>query len=96
MLQAISGSASLAGYEIPSDSTAHEYLGDIEAAVARASELTWHLRAFSEGGDPVTEATDISRLVDDTVRVMRSTVGAKVRLHLDLEAGLPNVQCDPD
>jgi signal transduction histidine kinase/CheY-like chemotaxis protein len=73
----------------PSDpATLETSLSEVESAVRRAVGLASQLLAFSESRRPVMRPVDVSRLMDDAMRLIRSTLERSVVLSGSIEPGL--------
>lgn len=94
MLMAIAGNAALARAEARDDSPIQLYLGEIEFAIERASELTRQLQHYAGGGAQVVESVDLNALLTETVRVLRPTFGEGITVEVESEEGLPEIQAD--
>jgi len=94
LLMGILGNAGLALAEAPAPSTAHETLKDIEASARRAADLTRQLLAYSGKGKFVVERTDLSRLVEESARLLLPALSRHATVAWDLAAGLPSVEGD--
>ncbi|HWA55995.1 MAG TPA: ATP-binding protein [Gemmatimonadales bacterium] len=88
LLMGILGNAALALGEVPPESPLVDQIREIEAAARRAADLTRQLLAYSGKGKFVVERVDLSRLVEETVRVLLQTMspGISVRWELDRTA----------
>lgn len=93
LLTAVLGNAALA--RAPDGGESEEFLGRIEAAAARASELCTQILAYAGGGAVAHGAVDLSALVREVSRLLEVTTGPGVRLSLALADGLPAVEGDP-
>ncbi len=95
LLTGILGNASLARLELrPDQQPAEVALGYVEQASHRAAELCKQLLAYAGKGRFIVEPLDLSRLIQDTVPLLRSSVSKKAELHLQLAPGLPSFQGD--
>lgn len=75
-----------------------ELATDIQEALESAwhgSELTKSLLAFARRQPLQPVATDVNRLVSNTVRLLQRLLGEDVEVQLELAAGLPAVLVDP-
>lgn len=70
------------------ENTLQTSLGEIESAVRRAVGLASQLLAFSESRRPVMRPVDVSRLIDDAMRLIRSTLDRRVILSGSIDADL--------
>lgn len=95
LLTGILGNASLARLELqPGQQQADLALGYVEQASHRAAELCKQLLAYAGKGRFIVEPLDLSRLIQDTVPLLKSSVSKKAELHLHLAPCLPSFQGD--
>ena len=94
LLVAIMGNAGLATMELPLDSPAHAYLGEIETASQRAADLARQMLAYSGKGQFIVSWIDLGGLVKEMGNLLRASLPGKVQLHYQLSASLPQIQCD--
>lgn len=96
LMTAVLGYASLAGMQAVKSSPLASYLGAIEQAAVRASELCRKLFAYAGGGPVVTRPVDLSALVGDADGPMRGATPAGADLRVDLADSPPLIDADPD
>lgn len=89
-LMVIMGHVTLAREATPSERL--EMLQDAQQAVMGASRLTAQLLAFSRGGQPKRETTDIGRMLRDTVAM--AGAGSRMRVELDVPDTLWHANVD--
>ncbi|MCU1239062.1 MAG: sensor hybrid histidine kinase [Candidatus Solibacter sp.] len=94
LLTSIMGYASLANSEVTAGSLAGTYLEQVLSAASSAAELTQQMLAYSGRGQFVLERVDLSRMVEQTVRLLESVISKKAVLTLDLAPDLPMVEGD--
>jgi PAS domain S-box-containing protein len=95
LLTGILGNASLARLELqPSQDQADLALGYVEQASLRAAELCKQLLAYAGKGRFLVEPLDLSRLIEETVPLLRASVSKKADLQCHLAPGLPSFQGD--
>ena len=94
LLTGILGNATLALGSIANPRFVERALRDITGASERAADLTRQLLAYSGKGRVVVQPVDVSRLVSGIVPLVKASFPRKVRLVLNLEAGLPAVEAD--
>ncbi len=94
LLTGIMGNASLLGYELPRDSHLHPHLRQIESAALRAAELCQQMLAYSGKGRFVVGPVDLGTLIQETVPLLRASIGKSVRLQFRLADRLPTVMAD--
>ncbi|HSV74048.1 MAG TPA: GAF domain-containing protein [Chthonomonadales bacterium] len=95
LLMAIIGNLDLAISVGAMDAPARAHVSEAEAAARRAADLTRQMLAYSGRGRFVVEPTDLSRLVSEMASLLRTSIPRRVRLDMQLGAGLPCVQGDP-
>lgn len=89
------GHAELALMELPAASPAATHVGQILKATQRAAELSRQMLAYSGKARLVLEPVNLSRLIQDTNRMLEISVSKKIRLRYQLAEGLPAVLADP-
>ena len=94
LLMGILGNAGLALADVHASSPTHDTLQDIEASARRAADLTRQLLAYSGKGKFVVERTELSRLVEESARLMVPALSRHATLVWDLTPGLPPVEAD--
>lgn len=94
-LMAILANTELAQLRLPSDSSVHKQLMQIEQIVQRAAELTRQLLAYAGKGQLELKPVDLNTIVAETVELLRSTVAKTVPLHMQLGADLPTITAEP-
>lgn len=94
LLVPILGNAELALQELPPASAVHGYVREIVAAAERAAQLARQMLAYSGRGRFVSEATDLSLLIEDMADLLRASVARGLALELDLAPDLPPVDAD--
>jgi PAS domain S-box-containing protein len=73
-----------------------KYIDVAAAAANRAAALTQRLLAFSRRQSLDTRAVDVNALVSSLEDLLVRTVDEKIRIRLDLKAGLPAALADPN
>jgi PAS domain S-box-containing protein len=94
LVAAISGNAEIAARELGPQHRATRSLLEILAASGRAAQVVRQIVAFSRPTDPATEIVDLSRLIEEVGRLLRSTLPAGVELEVQLDPDAPNVRAD--
>ena len=94
LLVGILGNASLALDNTPSSNPNRTLLQDIVNAGQRAADLTRQLLAYAGKGRFVVEPLDVSALIKDIAALIQTSIPRNVQVHLDVPAGLPNVEAD--
>ena len=95
ILSSVLGNADLALTSLPSYSPARENLAEIMRASGRAAALCREMLAYSGRGKFVTEAIDLSALIEGMLDLLKSTISKKAHLDLHLAKGLPPLEGDP-
>ncbi|MCX7616691.1 PAS domain S-box protein [Tepidiforma sp.] len=94
LLVGILGNAGLALAELPPESPVRETVAEIELAGQRAADLARQMLAYSGRGKFVVQPLSLNGVVEEMAHLLRVSVGAGVRLVLDLAPGLPAVVGD--
>jgi len=94
LLVGIMGNAGLASESLPVGHAVHDQLDEIVLAAQKAANLTRQMLAYAGKGKVVLERVDLSKLILDTERLLRTSLLKKVDLRLDLETDLPCVEAD--
>jgi PAS domain S-box-containing protein len=94
LLVGIMGNASLASDSLPADHAVRDQLDEIVLAGQKAANLTRQMLAYAGKGKFVVERLDLSTLILDTERLLRTSLLKNVNLRLNLEANLPRVEAD--
>jgi PAS domain S-box-containing protein len=94
LLMGILGNAGLALAEVVPASPVHDFIKDIESSARRAADLTRQLLAYSGKGKFVVEKVDLSRLVEESARLMLPAVSRQATVIWELTPGLHRVEGD--
>lgn len=94
VLSAIRGNADLAMLDLSPNHPVLENIKQIQAASARATQLVQRIVAFSRPREPVMEMMDLSGVITEVVRLLRSALPAGVELRTQLHSA-PKVAADP-
>jgi PAS domain S-box-containing protein len=94
-LGVILGNARLALDDLAPDSPLREKIERIRVAAEHASGLTGQMLTYAGEGPVDLAPLDLSELVAELLDLLRSTVGEKCRLEVDLARDLPAVAGDP-
>ena len=94
LLAAMVGNLDLAMDTLPRASSEMELVQQAYQAARRASDLTRQLLAYSGKGQFRVDRLDLSNLVEENARMLRSAVPRNVVLNLDLGAALPSIAAD--
>ncbi len=94
ILAAIQGNTALALEDSASNPRVIESLAEIQKATTRARDLVQQILSFSRR-QPTTLATiSLLPVVEESARLLRSTLPARLALRMELAAQLPNVVAD--
>lgn len=94
LLTTILGYVKLLGRDLKDDEPRLQKLLQIEKSATRAAELTGQLLAFSRQHPTVLEVTDLNRIVQETMSMLRSTLPTSIELNADLYPDLKAVEVD--
>jgi PAS domain S-box-containing protein len=94
ILLAILGNVDLVLREVPRRSPIRESVEDIELAAQRAADLTRQMLAYAGRGQFEVKALNLTGLVEETERLLRSSVSKTIFLTLHLRRDLPLVRAD--
>jgi len=95
LLTGVLGNASMARATLNPDPKLHEFLTTIETAARRAADLCRQLLAYAGRGSLQEMPMDMSRLVRETVDLLKVSVSKRVNLEFDMAESLPAVSIDP-
>jgi PAS domain S-box-containing protein len=94
LLVGVMGNAGLAAESLPAGHAVRDQLNEIVLAGQKAAHLTRQMLAYAGKGKFVMEKLDLSIIIRDTERLLRSSILKNVDLRLDLGANLPCVEAD--
>jgi signal transduction histidine kinase/CheY-like chemotaxis protein len=94
LLAGIMGYADLALLGLPDGEPAREDIEVIRKTVRRAADLTRQMLAYSGKGKFLVEAVDLSRVVEESKKILAMSVSKKATVTYNLAADLPAVQAD--
>ena len=94
ILAAIMGNAHLAVQDVGPEHPAKESLREIEKAGARAKELVRRIMAFGRPKEPHLGQIDLASVVQEVLRLLRSTLPATVELRTRFADGVHQVLAD--
>jgi len=77
------------------DARLGKYLEQARLASTRARDLILKMLTFSRGQRGERELLSLSPLINESVKLLRSTLPSTVELETDLAADVPAVQVDP-
>ncbi len=94
LTMAILGGATLALLRLPDPNPARDHVAQVERAARRATDLCHHLQTYGGEARGVTEWVDLSSLVDELLRLMRTVVPEHLTVERNLTPGLPVIEAD--
>jgi signal transduction histidine kinase len=94
LLVGVVGNASLLLLDLPPGSPFRPTAEEIQQAGERAAELVRQLLAYAGKGKVVVERCNASRLVEETVVLLKSVISKKVALEYRLVEDLPEIEAD--
>ena len=94
ILASILGNVALAREDVSPSSQAQESLGEIYKAASRARDLVKQILAFSRRQHTHYQKTALGPVVSETVRMLRSTLPARVVIEEHYAANTPDVLAD--
>ncbi|HEY4248212.1 MAG TPA: ATP-binding protein [Lacunisphaera sp.] len=83
LLTAVVGNANLAKFDLPPGAPAHELLGNIEQAAARASALCHQMLAYAGRTSVAFAEVDLNRLIDDTFQLLEPGLNKKIEFQFE-------------
>ena len=95
LIAAVIGNAELALRRIEAGHPAHTCLVEIRTATARATDLVRQIVAFARPREPTMEVVSLAKVIEEVVRMLRSTLPAGVELSLTIGPKVPPVLADP-
>jgi PAS domain S-box-containing protein len=95
LIAAIVGNAELAIRRLELSHPSRACLLEIRTATTRATDLVRQIVAFSRPREPAMEVVALAHVVEEVVRLLRSTLPAGVELSLTIGPGVPPVLADP-
>lgn len=94
VLQAIAGSAVMAGRETENPEAVHRRLDAVAAAVSRGAAITHRLLAFARRGERRVEAIDPAALLIGLKEILAPALGPNVEIRIEAATGLPALLAD--
>jgi PAS domain S-box-containing protein len=94
ILLAIRGNTRLALADVPDDSPALESLQEIDKASVRATELVRRILTFSRQEEPTRELIPLQPVIEEALRLLRSTLPAMTELRSQFDGGVPRTVAD--
>jgi PAS domain S-box-containing protein len=95
LIAAIGGNAELAIRQTEPVHPARACLNEIRTATVRATDLVRQIVAFSRPREPAMEVVTLTDVVDDVVKLLRSSLPAGIDLSLTIGPDVPPVLADP-
>jgi len=94
ILMAIFGNADLALMHLDDQSPVVDHLSRIQAAAARAADLTKQMLAYSGKGRFIVESLDLNGLIEKMLPMLKVSISINTTVKLNLQSTLPMVQAD--
>jgi signal transduction histidine kinase/CheY-like chemotaxis protein len=94
LLTSITGYASLAVMDLAPNSPASRHIEQVLAASKSAADLTRQILAYAGRSQFLLEPMDLSDMVENTGRLLESTLSRKAALKLELASDLPQIEAD--
>ena len=94
ILSAILGYSSYLKGVVYQDEKVYAHLDTIERSALRAAELTSQLLTFARGGTYLVGPMNIHDLIEETVRLLRASIGKSIAIETDLAASSPIIVGD--
>ncbi len=95
LLVGILGNVGLALMDMTPESTAREYLQDVEHAARRAADLAKQMLAYSGKGKFVVKRLDLQTLIEEMSHLLQTSISKKAVVKFDFSANVPPVEADP-
>ncbi len=94
LLVGVIGNISLAIDTLPPSSPVLKYLTEVDKASQRASELVEQMLAYSGKGRLALRKVDLNNMIEETIRLMGTSLPRHVQLELDLGRPLSTIDAD--
>lgn len=94
-LMSILGNAELAQFEIASANPAHNYLSAVISAARKAAELCQQMLAYAGKANFKLVYADINAMITEMAQILKTSLGKRVTMHLQLSEDLHKVHIDP-
>jgi len=94
LLTSITGYASLAAMDLPVAAPANRHLAQVLAASKSAADLTRQILAYAGRSQFLLEPLDLSKMVQNTQRLLESTLSRKATIKLALAPNVPTIEGD--
>ena len=95
ILSIIMGYSALLGEDLPDSGELRENLDMVERAAHRARGLVEQILSFSRAGEPVMRPIVVQPVIEEGLKLMRSTLPATIEIRSDIDAGMAKVRVDP-
>jgi signal transduction histidine kinase/ActR/RegA family two-component response regulator len=95
ILQAIMNSSALVAKTIEPSHEAHEYLGTLDMATTRASELVRRILTFGRPSEQHKASIRLDDVVREALTLVRSTLPANIVMRTEFVDPLPSIFADP-
>ncbi|VTR99722.1 ATP-binding protein [Tuwongella immobilis] len=96
LLTTMLGYANLIRADLPKHSPLLEWLEEIEKSANRAADLCKQMLAYAGKGRYEVGPRDLSKLVRESVQLLRLSISKQANLTLNLASGIPAIQADPN
>jgi PAS domain S-box-containing protein len=94
VITAILGNVEIASRALPPDHRAQRSLGHITQAATRAADLIKRILTFSRRREPQRSRLPLQPIVEEALKLLRSTLLPRVEIRSHFEAGAPAVLAD--
>ena len=94
LLTAMVGNVNLAQANATAGRPVEKHLQAVERAVAKATELTRQMLAYSGRGSFVVRLQDLNTVIREMTDLLRASISKKIRLEMELGEGLPPLEAD--
>jgi PAS domain S-box-containing protein len=95
ILTAILGQTALAAGQLPAGHPVQEALATVTKAGGRAAQLVRQILTFSRHQEPERQVIQPDAVVDEALKLMRSTLPAPVAIETDFASDIPAIKVDP-
>ncbi|TWI72260.1 PAS domain S-box-containing protein [Desulfobotulus alkaliphilus] len=95
ILAAIQGNLELALLDTPVSSPAHDSLGKAGTAVARATDLTRQMLAYSGKGQFLVQRIGLNRFIEENMTMLQAVMPKTITMETRLAPELPEIMADP-
>jgi PAS domain S-box-containing protein len=94
ILGGILGYASFIKTLVGEESKIYKYVDTIESSAVRAADLTGQLLSFSRGGKYESKPLDVNKIINETLRILYSSIDKSVSIKVALNSLLSSVEGD--